>query len=294
MKIKLIAIILLSQSLFLGSFAFNKGLIVTIDQQNLDGLSEQALPMLPIILGQLNFLELQDLGEAVTIFKNKISKINSLTKKDVIEAWDDSRALWIESKAKGKYNHVYIVQGELIRDNDYMQFIWQQAFDENDVVDYVSMVHGGHQLIKDEWNVQKEGGKLRMVYSEGCQGGSGKRQFIEKYHAIVSAGHKEKTCFSSASPLFSFGFLTNWFLGESFIDSLTFAWISGKDILDSKSGMMLAQFLVGNKPKNELLSGSEFEYSYNPKINVRQFNINSAIGENYIIDGQIVEDQINF
>ena len=209
----------------------------------------------------------------------------------MIDAWDQVRADWIKANAQGVYDSVLVVTGKDTRDDQLMAKIWEDAL-QADEVDYISMVHGGRQWIKDEWNVPKKGGKLRMVYSEACQGGSAK-QFIEDYHALVTAGHGANAKNSSASPLFSFGFLRAWFDGQPFLSALQTAWQKGKAIVQTQQGFMLAKFVhpAYNEPA-DVIEGSAISYAYNPNIDPSVVNIRTSIGDNYLLNGTVVEKRL--
>src|SRR5580704_8946176 len=107
MKLKALLFVLVVQSL--GSVAWaTKGLIVTIDQKFVS-------PKLSLSPGT-----------------NKL-----------IETWDNVRRDYVLKRAKAKYDNVYIATGKGTHDDDHMSNLWQQALNENEVVDYMSFVHGG-------------------------------------------------------------------------------------------------------------------------------------------------------
>lgn len=294
MKIKLILLaFLLSQSFLSISWAQTKSLIVTIDQHHLAGMNEENLKNLPLMLGFLQPGDFGALGEAVSKFTRKVSGSKNLSVEDVIANWDESRAEWIKEHAEKVYDKVFIAQGDLSRDNDYMSFIWAQAL-EFDIVDYVSMVHGGGQNIKPEWNVPCDSVKIRMVYSEACKGGSGKQAFIGGFNALASAGHKANGVNPSASPFFSFSFLSNWFSGQSFYRSLQNSWQDGSSLLkNNHRAFLLSQLLGGYATVDQALEGSSIEYSYNKEESeVSYLNINSFDQRLYLEDKSIGEGDI--
>jgi hypothetical protein len=205
--------------------------------------------------------------------------------------WDNFRAWRISYMNFGRYENVYYAVGEQCRDDNYMKDIWQRALLENDVVDYVSMVHGGDQWIKDEWDLPKGSGKLRMVYSEGCQGGSGKEGFVEKYNACVAAGHNKDTSIPSASPFFSFRFLDSWLSGKSFKKSLENAWEDGKEALRSPGWFLIAKHVGGYNNCEDAIQGSKIQYSYRENYDVNTFTIDSHLAHSEEED--VIESEIN-
>jgi hypothetical protein len=272
LSLKLVAVILLSQSFFGLLWSETKGLVVVIDQKHLAGVTPQTLQFLPTVLSQLNTVDMGALGEVIEIFKST-TKDQKLTTESVIKAWDDSRAQWVKTKAAKSYDNVYVAHNDDGRKDESMKTTWNQALAENDAVDYVSMVHCGDQFIKDAWQVPKSSNKLRMVYSEACQGGSGKEHFINTYRASVSAGHTG----ISASPLFSFNFLTHWFDGLSFQESLTRAWATTKLVAHSQSGLTLAGMIGGYKNSDEIIEGLQVKFAVSPHVDAHVFNINSGV-----------------
>lgn len=270
MKIRsaIIALIVASQCYVSALFCETKGLIITIDQKHLAGVDTDTLKMLPAILSKLDVKNIGSLGEVITLFKGKI--YSHSTVKDVITAWDDSRAQWIENKAKATYNNVYLIKGDDLRQDQKMKDAWEQALRDNDVVDYVSMVHQGDQFIKDAWQVSNTK-KLRMVYSEACCGGSGKDHFILKHRAALSAGHKGK----SASPLFSLTFIHNWLDGNNFVASFQDAWSKGQMLLNTQGGLILASMIGGYTDKEEIVRESKIAVSFHPGVDGFSFTINS-------------------
>lgn len=294
MKIKLgLLTILLSQIFLSISWAQTKALIVTIDQQHLNGVNEQSLQNLPMMLAFLQLDGFGHLGEVVAKFTKKISDSKSLSVKDVIDNWDSSRAEWVKERAEAVYDQVLIVEGELSRDSDYMAYVWSEALNF-DVIDYISMVHGGCQNIKPEWKVPTDSVKIRMVYSEACKGGSGKEGFIDGFNALAAAGHKADAVNASASPFFSFSFLNNWFSGQSFYDALQGAWRDGSNLLKNNPyAFSLAQFIGGYASVDQALEGSSIEYSYNrEETNMTYLNIRSFGERFYLEDKNIAEAKI--
>ncbi|HXW54049.1 MAG TPA: hypothetical protein VEL47_08100 [Myxococcota bacterium] len=213
---------------------------------------------------------------ANTFTKALIITIDQKTLSDGMnKAWDHARLDYIFAKAKTKYDGVYPVTGELVRNDEYMELIWHAALHKHDVVDYVSFVHEEDQWIKPEWKVAKNSNKLRMVYSEACHGGNGLKHFIQEYGAFVSAGHTDESPHLSASPFFSFVFLMSWLDGESFYQSLRNAEATGSNALNDPRYFGIARVFGKYTDVSQAIDGSRIKYAYRGDVSVLDFNINS-------------------
>ncbi len=226
-----------------------------------------------------------DKGLIVTIDQETLSEKNNTI-------WDDHRADFIQSKAKNKYENVYIVRGDLVRDDEYMQFVWAEALENNEIVDYVSFVHGGRQWIKDEWNVPVDSKKLRMVYSEGCKGGSGLDEFVKKYGAFLSAGHNKTAVGVSASPFFSFVFLVSWLEGNSFSEALNDAWLTGTLALSDSGYFQIAQVMGGYNNVDEALEASRIQYAHRGDVDPNLFTLHCPRQELWNEGLELIQDTL--
>lgn len=275
MKYAFLVLMLLSQAMFGADVAQKAGLIVTIDQKSLGGFEQFCNQY-----GINGVKPMLDAAKALGHFGEALGGLSTMLEENkytLIDAWDNARRDWIERHARGKYTNVYYILGDDTRDNAYMAFMWKSALDENDVVDYVSMVHGPYQLIKPEWKVRKD--KLRMVYSEACQGGSGKDHFVKLYGALVSAGHNADTKheYSSASPFFSFAFLKAWLNGNNFEDSLAIAWTEGSTLLNNPQGFALAKQMANFASLQQALLGSKIFLSWNTAVSPQKITIDTDV-----------------
>ncbi len=286
MRILFVFAFLFVQATFSANMEAKKALIVTIDQKTLGmhagKIEDQGAGALKTVLTPMK--SHGALGEAIALLLEEIDS------KTLIQAWDDARALWIQTSAARIYDKIFIIRGDDTRNDGYMAAIWDQALTGYDMVDYVSLVHGGGQIIKDEWNVPKSTNKIRMVYTEACGGGSGKNHFAKDFGALVSAGHNDKTPHPSASPLFSFTFLQCWFNGLSFLESLQNAWRFGSMMLHHPQGFALANFVANYQTKEDALEGSIIKLSWHAEVDPAAITINTDRGAR--IDGDVLEDVI--
>lgn len=224
--------------------ALRTALIVTIDQQFFVREAVAQLEQHPaIVKNMLEPLTTDDKGAFGQAVKKFLSYVAS---KSLMESWDAGRADWVTEQAEKIYTNVYVVTGASARDDTMMSALWAVALAENDVIDYVSMVHGGYQNIKDGWNVPRDSKKLRMVYSEACKGGSGRIGFVDTYGAMFSAGHTDNTKYNSASPFFSFFFLEAWLAGKPYYEALSDAWKKGTALIQKPESSPINQIMSSN------------------------------------------------
>lgn len=261
------------------TLAATMGLIVTINQKFFnEKAAEEFLATDPTFLAeQLEPLSHAGVfGEAINNLISELKTMTSLDSDSLIKAWDDARATWIRDHVNSDiYANLYIIKGKQLHDNAYMAELFSTALAHNDIVDYVSFVHQGDQLIKDAWNVPKTSNKFRMIYSEACQGGNGKDHFVNNYGALVSAGHNAYTKLPSPGPLFSFTFLDAWFKNKAFENALIISWQTGSLLLDNPGVFMFA-ILIGNyNNKEEALLGSRFSYAWNNAIEPNSLSVQS-------------------
>jgi hypothetical protein len=244
-----------------------KALIVTIRQERLSthGSAEQVLKFLPMMINRVKVEELGALGEVVAIFKSKIANQNRLTEKFVVDAWDNSRAEWVEEKFKDEYT-LYIVVGDLVEDDGHMAQIWQNALSRHSVVDFVSMTHEGRHFIRDAYKVPQDSNKIRMVHNEACNSLSGLEHFIEIYGAKASSGHGDpKRKGASSSPVSTFAFLDQWKKRVPYVAALDYAWTEGKRLIGTDAvpgpAFLLVQLLTGANSQSEALWPSAIQYA---------------------------------
>lgn len=191
--------------------------------------------------------------------------------------WDNYRKEFLEPKAKKIYNNVYFVIGFDIENNDLMRKTWAKALQENDYVDYVSFVHGnatsGDQYIKDEWEVPTDTKKLRLVYTEACNGGGGLHHF-DKYNVAIAMGHGNNQSASSASPFFSFVVLDSLFNKASVEQAAKNSWVTGKAALESEPTYQSLAMLLGHyQDINQVMPGSKITIRYRNDIDPQTFTL---------------------
>jgi hypothetical protein len=197
--------------------------------------------------------------------------------------WDNYRKGIIEGmiQSKAPYEKIEFVIGEQLEDNQHMKKV-MATLSKFKVLDYFSFVHGGDQWIKVEWfNDEHEynafKGKLRFVYSEGCHGGSGLKEFVEGFDALVSVGHTKDSLHLSASPFFSFVLLASWLDGKSIKQALADAWITGTYALtNTPLYFTIAQAISRYDNAQQAIKGSRFQYAYQSHIDLANFTITSG------------------
>ncbi len=271
MKYLVIVLLCFSQTMMAMTTSGKKALIVTIDQDKLrvDPRMNLENGTAPIQMMLQPLTEVGALGQAITIFLDKLKE------ETLVEAWDKARGDWIVSVTAGVYDKVFLALGEAAHVDEYMRMIWEEALADHDVVDYVSMVHGGQQLIKESWGVPQDSKKIRMVYSEACGGGSGREHFIDQYGALISAGHNAHSDYESASPLFSFAFLSAWFAGMPFTAALNNAWQFGSALLMNTNVFPLAQLFGGYEDAKQALDGSKIEMAWASMVDPNTMTVTS-------------------
>lgn len=271
MRFLSIVLFLLSQAVLATT-----GLIVTIDQKYI-GNADAVLGHGPKALASqlLPLTEAGYVGQAVEKLIGKLNVAESVSAETLPMIWDDARAEWISEHARSAYDNVYIAKGLELHNDQHMASIWEKARNENDVIDYVAMVHADDQLIKPEWRVPAQGNKLRMVYSEACKGGSGKSEFVDGYGALVSLGHTKDTTGASSSPLFTFTFLAQWFAKQSFTASATMAWKIGEQYLNHPGIFGFAKLVSGSETQQEALAASRMVIAFNSAISPAEITAES-------------------
>lgn len=182
--------------------------------------------------------------------------------------WDNFRAARVWLNAASVYDNIYIARGEECRDEVFMKDLWEKAFCENDLVDYISHVHGGNQWLKDDWQPEGYKNKLRLAYSEACNGGANEN-FIIHNNAWISAGHKGH----SASPFFSFRLLFAWLEGLDFESAFNRAFKEGQENLQTGWMFMIAQYAGGYKDYNEVIDNSEMQFKCRKDINPKEVTV---------------------
>lgn len=244
----------------------SSGLVVIIHQEHLSGMSDQQAAMLPSMLKQVPPKEFGALGEVIEFFLKE--NLGNRSKNDIIRAFDDSREAWARQKA-GTSRKIYMVKGKNAEDHEYTKKVYEQAIQENDVVDVISIVHGGRELI----GIPDDMSKVRLFYTSACNGKNNSVHFMNKgVHAYV--GHEA----TSASPLFTHAILKNWLLGKDLRTSLKDAWNEGKAILNSPAGLMLAQMLGGYQGDAEqILSESLISFVTRNEQKAKTLTINSPV-----------------
>lgn len=242
------------------------GLVVIIHQEHLSGISEQKAAMLPHMLKQVPTKDFGALGEVIEFFLKE--NLGNPSKNDIIRAFDNSREAWARQKA-GNSRKIYMVKGKNAEDHEHMKKVYEQAIRENDVVDVMSIVHGGRELI----GTLDDMSKIRFFYTSACSGKNNSAHFMNKgVHAYV--GHEAL----SASPLFTHAILKNWLLGKDLETSLKDAWCEGKAILNSPIGIMLAQMLGGYQgDAEEILAQSLISFTIRQNPEAKELTINSPV-----------------
>lgn len=199
--------------------------------------------------------------------KNLPSAINS--------TWDTIRSWRISLMNAHMYDHVYHVKGDDCRNTEHLKKIWQQAFDENDDVDYVSMVHGGGQFI-DDLDIPEDNKKLRLVYTEGCHGAASLEQFVTKYGAIAAVGHKGL----SASPFFSFKFLNAWTSDLPLEQAIESAWADAKEDCKGTIWSGICKLMIPSyKDSQHIITETTPVYVVRGDVNLNKFSIKTSFAD---------------
>lgn len=244
----------------------SSGLVVIIHQEHLSGIRDEQAAMLPLMLRQVPTKDFGALGEVIEFFLEK--NLGNPSKNDIIRAFDDSREAWAQQKA-GTSRKIYMVKGKNAEGHEYMKKVYEQAIQENDVVDVISIVHGGRELV----GIPDDMSKVRLFYTSACSGKNNSGHFMNKgVHAYV--GHEA----TSASPLFTHAILKNWLLGKDLRTSLKDAWDEGVAIVKSPIGLTLARMLGGYQgDADEILVHSLISFTTRHKQDAEKLTINSPV-----------------